>query len=285
VYVFTRSGTAWTKTAKITPPAGSDTSFGSSVALNDAGTRLLVGAPGATGSLRGSAAFFFAAGSGWTLQSQFTGAASGAQFGLSVDLSGNGTRAVVGSPSRSEVTTYVPSGGTWVPQSTIAQPGGGTTGKFGRAVSLSGTGSVLLVGAPRIVKIGNTDMGGAAYLYPSVGGAPVALFRAVGVGAATNFGFGESVAVAPDGLSAVIGAPSANSAGQANSAATGTVFQTKLTAGIWTSPTAISFGGLAGDKIGLSVALAPLGRVATGAIFRTVNGSTQSGAAFIFDVI
>ena len=91
-YVFTRSGTAWSRQAKLTAgDAAEDDHFGISVALN--GDTALVGAPydDDGGSDSSSAYVFTRSGTAWSLQAKLTAgdAAADDGFGRSVALDGD----------------------------------------------------------------------------------------------------------------------------------------------------------------------------------------------------
>src|SRR5882672_9013652 len=120
VYVYTRSGAAWTQQAYVKASnAESGDIFGSAVALNGNGNTLAVGAPfessGLTGVIPG------APGEGTTLN---VSAMSGAAY------------------------VYLRSGTTWTQQAYVKASNTGDSDQFGTAVALSGDGNTLAVGAP-----------------------------------------------------------------------------------------------------------------------------------------
>jgi hypothetical protein len=95
-YVFTRAGSTWSDSQKITPSTQTATEeFGSSVALSAAGSIALIGASGADAD--GGAAYVFKhSGSKWVLEEPEEFPAG--LFGYSVGLSGNGAHAIIGAP-------------------------------------------------------------------------------------------------------------------------------------------------------------------------------------------
>ncbi|MEZ4365620.1 MAG: hypothetical protein R2939_04950 [Kofleriaceae bacterium] len=115
VYVHDRSGTTWSETAilKASNFAAKDF-FGASVGMSPDGARLVVGAPGedsaATGvdgdaadntaASAGAAYVFDLVGGIWTQSAYLkaSNAEAGDQFGLSISLSADGARLVVGAP-------------------------------------------------------------------------------------------------------------------------------------------------------------------------------------------
>lgn len=102
VYVFSRSGTVWTQEAKLT---ASDKlvndQLGNSVSLNSNGTRLIVGASNSdAGSVdSGSAYVFTRIGTTWSFENKITASdkSSGDNFGYSVSLAADSTKAVISS--------------------------------------------------------------------------------------------------------------------------------------------------------------------------------------------
>jgi hypothetical protein len=86
VYVFVRSGTAWSQQAKLTAADGASRDyFGISVAIY--GSTAVVGAPGKN-SNAGAAYVFVRSGTAWSQQAKLTAAdgASGDNFGFSVAI-------------------------------------------------------------------------------------------------------------------------------------------------------------------------------------------------------
>ncbi len=166
VYVFVRSGTAWTQQAKITAAdaaAGDD--FGFSVAIS--GESAVVGAymDDDAGSGSGSAYVFVRSGATWTQQAKITATdiAADDRFGASVAISGES--AVVGAFQHNDVGTFsgsayvfVRSETSWTQQAKITAADDARHGFFGISVAISG--SYAVVGA-----FGDTGSRGAAYIF------------------------------------------------------------------------------------------------------------------------
>lgn len=153
VYVYTRSGTAWSLQARLTAlDAAAGDRFGSSLALS--GDSALVGAPYRAGALPGShargAAYVFAYSAGAWVQQARLGAATAADgdsFGLAVALDGD--RAAIGAPlatGSGRVQVFERAGGTWAEQAQLGAVDGVPGDRFGWAVELDG--ADLVVGAP-----------------------------------------------------------------------------------------------------------------------------------------
>jgi type IV secretory pathway TrbD component len=189
VWVFTRSGGAWTQQGeKLTGTGGSEKGeFGKSVALSANGETALIGAPEDNGGVAdngavGAAWVFTRSGSSWTQQgeklvgdciascaNEGTGESGEGEFATSVALSEDGETALIGGPGDNGVVgaawVFTRSGSSWTQQgqklvgdcaSSCANEGAGESGegKFGTMVTLSANGETALIGAPE-------DNGGA----------------------------------------------------------------------------------------------------------------------------
>ncbi|MGN6518241.1 MAG: FG-GAP repeat protein [Dokdonella sp.] len=171
-YVFARTGTTWSPTARLTPAdAHAGDGFGRSVAL-DAGT-LLAGAPLAPGAIagsfaRGAAYVFTGSGATWTQQAKLVPAvvADGDSFGLALALEGD--RAAIGAPMAQSragaVHVFERSGVAWSERARVVAPLGAAGDRFGWSVAIDA--DRLLVGAP--YAYGSC---GRAWLYRSAGSA------------------------------------------------------------------------------------------------------------------
>ena len=213
-WVFTRSGSAWSQQAgKLTGSGavGNFVVFGWSVALSADGSTALVGGWADSGN-KGAAWVFTRSGSTWTQQGgKLTGAGATAfpQFGFSVALAADGSTALVGGSNDDlhkgaawVFTRAGRSGSTWSQQGGKLS-GGGATGNagLGRSVSLSADGSTALVGGP--YDDGNR---GAAWVFTRSGSIWTQQGgKLTGGGATGNGQFGNSVALAADGSTALVG--------------------------------------------------------------------------------
>ncbi|TFV45742.1 hypothetical protein E4P43_17165 [Blastococcus sp. TF02A-35] len=299
VYMFERSGGVWTKTAKILSPSA--TNFGYSVSLSDNGSTLLVGAPGyIPSSTSTSAAYFFTrdASAAWTYKTSVSTGLGGVQLGASVALSGNGATAVVGVPkyyttvsgikkTQPRAQTYTFNGTAAAAQYVYTDPSTDTSSDFGVSVDLSSTGAAVLIGAPGVDSTTSgtttTYRPGAGYLYTGGAATPVMMTATVGSSAYTGARLGASVAISPDGLSVVLGAP--RSTGANENGGGGIARLWKNTTGTWpASSTTVSPGGLSGDQYGTSVSVANNGRVAIGAPGKTVSGMSSAGTGYVIDI-
>ena len=100
--VFVRSGTGWTEEATLFAAGGAANDIsGWSVSLDADGSRAIIGVPSddtPSGLDVGTARVFVRSGAGWTEEAALraSGAAAGDWFGVSVAISADGMRAVVG---------------------------------------------------------------------------------------------------------------------------------------------------------------------------------------------
>ena len=213
-WVFTRSGTTWTRSA-VLPGEGVGVGgrFGKSVALSADGETALVGDPSAA-SQRGNALVFTHAGSGWTLDQTLADAELShlAHFGRSVSLSSDGATALVGGPGDAGYQ-----GAAWVftrGATSWNQQTGKLTGaeevgqaRFGKSVALSGDGTEALIGG-----MNDAENVGAVWPFARSGSSFVQQGGKI-KGAAEEPHFGYSVALSGDGSLGLVGSPHAEATG------------------------------------------------------------------------
>ncbi|MGO8905290.1 MAG: hypothetical protein ACLQMH_06650 [Solirubrobacteraceae bacterium] len=206
-WVYTRSGSTWTRQAKL------NLGIGSSVALSGDGNTALIGEPGDNNQV-GGAWVFRRTGSTWTqLGEKLTGRAEigAGRFGASVALSPDGKTAVIGGPGDNEGV-----GAAWVFRrrgSTWAQWGSKLTGSdeigpgsFGHSVALSSHGNTALIGGP-----GDNGGVGAAWVFRRTGSRWMQHGGKLTGGGEIGYGnFGSAVALSSDGNTALIGGDTDN---------------------------------------------------------------------------
>ena len=208
-WVFTRSGSSWQPAAKLRPrDEAGDGRFGSSVAVSANGGVIVVGAPGDAEQL-GAAWVFIRSGAGWGQQgAKLTPRDERGipRFGWAVDVSADGTTAIVGGPAEEVdlgaawIFTRTTAG--WSQQARLVPRDDIGATAFGRDVSLSPDGAVALIGGP-----GDDRDAGAAWIFLREG----TVWRQNGTkltptDAEGGF-FGASVALSDNGLVAAIGGP------------------------------------------------------------------------------
>ncbi len=203
VYIYTYSGSTWSKTAKLKEPTpGSNHYFGKSVAIS--GNRIIVGANTSDG--KGVAYVFEFSGGSWSAGTALTAsdAESNDVFGQSVGISGN--IAIVGafleSPSdegAAYIFTY--SGSTWSQTTKLTASDIGSGDQFGYSVAISG--DTAIVGAWSN-DIGSNGNQGSAYIFKYNGSVWYQDAILLASDGALADEFGRSVAIS--GENAIVGA-------------------------------------------------------------------------------
>jgi hypothetical protein len=202
MWVFTRSGSTWAQQGPtiLSPDEGGD--FGASIALSSDGNTALIGEP-SNDHEQGAAWVYTRAGMTWTLQQELTAGKqeTGARFGQSLALSGDGNTALVGGVGAT--WTFVRSGGIWVRQ--IDALPASTTSALGApqgpSLALSYDGDTALVGQA------SADEGvGAVVPFTRSGTTWVQGSDLTGGSAESGHGlFGSGVSLSSDGDTALIG--------------------------------------------------------------------------------
>jgi IPT/TIG domain/FG-GAP repeat len=211
-WVFTRSGTTWTRGQKLT--GGEEVGaahFGRTVALSaDASTAVVGGALDAAG--RGAVWVFARSGEELKQQEKLTAPSEVGEsfFGGSVALSHDGNEAIVGAPGDNSAVgaawVFTRSGEAWTAASEALRGGveESGAGRFGSSVALSAEGRTALVGA-------RTDNGlaGAAWAFTNAAGGWEQVGRKLtgGTEQTETGAFGYAVALNSSGEEALIGAP------------------------------------------------------------------------------
>jgi hypothetical protein len=220
VYMFTRTGTAWAQTQKITPVGAdiySNGGFAASVALSADGSTLAVGFSSddrPTSIFSGAVRIYTKVSATWTQQAKVVASDGGDGDGLgsSVALSSNGNTLISGALYESTTQTfsgaayvYTRSGSTWTQQAKLKASTPGLGDYFGFDVRLSSDGSTAIIGAPYGV--------GKAFAFTRSGSAwtQQRLFTevdATDVGSTgSGIDYGTSVSVSSDGNTVLVSSP------------------------------------------------------------------------------
>ncbi|RLA06568.1 MAG: hypothetical protein DRQ51_09060, partial [Gammaproteobacteria bacterium] len=322
VYVFTRAGITWTQQAYI---KASNTDaydyFGGSVALNDDGNTLAVGAP-YTNWTNGSNHYydigwiyvFVRSDTSWT--QQYNTRLLNPQYrehdklGSSVTLSSDGNTLAVGAigddsngsiindsaDNAGAVHVYIRSGTTWSYQAYIKASNAGTDDYFGYSVATSNDGNTLAIGAYK-----ESHTSGAVYVFIRT---DINWEQQAYIKSSNNSGyFGSSVALNADGNILAVGATGEDSNAKGingnqsdNSASDAGAVYVFTRAGItWTQQNYIKASNTgAGDSFGLSMTLSSDGSTlavgsdgedsnATGINGdQTDNSASKSGAVYLY---
>ena len=258
----------WSQIGEDISPGLSD-GFGSSVALSADGRTAIISAP-ANDDVAYNAGeariYTWDSTDGWQQQLKINGAAAWDELGSSVALSDDGRTAIIGAPGIGALIYTLTDDAGWELQREIN--GESSSAAFGSSVALSDDGGTAIIGDPYF----NGSHGQARiYTWNSTDGWAQRGEDIDGDSFDDESGF--SVALSADGLTAIIGAPVAQSdngddLGHARiytwnvGADGGTDGWVTLGAGI--------YGGAHGDQFGSSVALSADGRTAIiGALYDT----------------
>jgi trimeric autotransporter adhesin len=222
VYVFTRTGAAWSGPVYVKPPTVvAFDRFGSSLALSHDGATLAVGIQRPASF--GKAYVFARSGATWIEQFKPEAAGPNSGFGTGVALAGDGSLLAVGAARENSPTTgagavylYTRTDGTWstLPARLTAANAGEDDG-FGDTVALSAAGTLLAVGATRedssAIGVGgdgsddSASDAGAVYVFSrDAAWTQRAYVKASNTGAGD--GFGQSLVLSTDGSTLVVGA-------------------------------------------------------------------------------
>lgn len=187
-------------------PAEGSNRYDPSVALDDAGDRLVVGMPGevprAVGATRGRVRVSRRDGSGWTTEANLDGSAlsSDAFSGASVAIDASGTRIAAGGPGGDgHVRVFVRSGTTWTEEAMLRPAT--SSGGFGVSVALSDDGALLAIGWEDVQRVDVYRRTGSSWALSDTLEPDVARTE-----------FGRVVEVSDDGSRVFVGAPGARRA-------------------------------------------------------------------------
>jgi hypothetical protein len=204
VFIFSRVGTYWKRTAELSDPDRSHDGdfFGYSVAMS--GSTIAVGAP-EQDNRRGEVYVFHRLGYRWYLESEipYPGRRGRVEQNFGLSLAVEGTTLVIGSPGWNNSTglayIYMKSPTRWYRRTTLALRGGILGDNFGYSVAIAG--STILIGTP-----GRDYASGRAYVFSRQGRAWKMTHDIVDPGKAYgNDGFGYSLALTA--TTAIISAP------------------------------------------------------------------------------
>lgn len=183
-YVFVRSGNSWIQEAILKAPDVKGWCFGEFVAIDQNGTRVVVGAPQSSGG--GQVYIFCRNDVTWAIE-KILSVTGGVSFGRAIAITDDGSRLIIGdygsssSPysNNGKAYTYLRSGTNWV-QESILTPylNGSEKGYFGFSVDINSSGDVAVIssyegiGVGRLTvytRLGNTWTRKAEH-YPTDGG-------------------------------------------------------------------------------------------------------------------
>ena len=283
VYVYTRSGTAWSQQQKLTAKdGGGGDAFGWSLALE--GSTLVSGAPWEETTVweSGAVYVFFRSGTTWSQQAKLVAKSFGVFDNLGISVSLSGDRVVAGVPKddikvadEGSAIVFSRSGTSWSFSSLVSASDGKPADLFGGAVAISG--GTVLVGASKDDVFKNDE--GSLYVYTLAGSAWTQQQKVLAAkpGGAAGDGLGSAVAI--NGDTAVVGSPHDDDKGKDSGSAhvflrgkAGWVYQQMLTAK----------NAEAGDNFGHAVAVSGDTAVVGAPFDRASLISPPFGAVYIF---
>ncbi|MBC8100195.1 MAG: hypothetical protein H7Y11_12185, partial [Armatimonadetes bacterium] len=130
------------------------------------------------------------------------------RFGFAMDISADGSTAIIGSVYESEIDSsyiFVRSGNSWVLQANLPAPSADPKAYFGSAVALSANGDIALVSAPG--NPGNDFQDDVVYVFTRQAGIWTQTSTIDSPDLRLYQLYGYSVALSADGTTALVGAP------------------------------------------------------------------------------
>jgi hypothetical protein len=279
VYVFVRSGAAWSQQAKIVAADGAASDwFGTSVAIE--GDTAIIGAAfdDDKGEDSGAAYVYVRSGAAWALQAKIVPAdgASDDCFGGGVAIAGN--TAVVGAfgdtdkgNNAGSVYVFTRSGAVWTQQAKLLASDGGAFDRLGGAVAIAN--DTIIAGAD-----GDDDKAneaGAAYIFVRNQGVWTQQAKLVASDGAALDAFGEAVGISGD--TAIAGSGLDDDKGDKSGAA----YLFVRSQGAWTEAAKlVASDGQAVDRLGASVAIS--GDTALAGAYTDDDKGADSGSAYVW---
>lgn len=155
VYIYSRSGTTWSLEQRLVSSAiGAGLNFGTSVSIDDTGTRVAIGEANAQ---PGAIHVFSRSGTTWSHEQKVTHSSiTGDILGKSISISGNGYYIISGHTqadpdgvsNSGSAWIFSRSGTTWTEQQKLIQNNKAINDNFGKHVKLNYDGSKAFVTAP-----------------------------------------------------------------------------------------------------------------------------------------
>lgn len=289
-WIFAKTGGTWAQVKKLTPSdASGQAEFGTSVAISADGNTVIIGGAGDNNGL--GAAWIFKRSGNWAqamnklLGSDIKGTYANtfaAKQGRSVDISADGSIAVVGAPGhntggRGSVNIYAIAASSYSEQDYFFGNSSGIT--LGYAVAISNDGNTIVAGTPR------TDgfNGGVVVLVRLAGTWQVQLNDQLS--SPSKLHQGMSVAISADGNTAIIGGGGTSVTHNSSNSnpptlGTGTSWVMTRTGSTWTEQGKfVGFPSSGNCQQGSAVAISGNGKSFLTAGFADNNGD---GAAWFF---
>ena len=273
-FVFVHKAKGWKQAAELTASDGAQYDYyGYSVAVSSGGSTVLVGAY-AHDNTTGAVYVYTRQGKTWAETGELDGSDSvaGDAFGYAMEISADGTSAMIGAPDRDNYTGAVYAfskiQGTWAQTGKLTASDAGPQHQFGYTIAVSADGSTAVIGSPD-----NNDLVGVAYVFSHTAKMWKQTAEFSSSDGASLDEFGYSVGVSADGSIAVIGAY-----GHANY--TGAAYVFTRSGKTWAQSAELSAsGGAEYDNFGYSVALSSDGSTA---MIGAPGSANLTGAVYVF---
>jgi len=288
-YVFARSGGKWTQQARLQPSdAAAGARFGN-LSISRDGSTVAIGAPPADAIGKPTAGvvyIFVRNGSRWIQQARLeaSDAKTGANFGVSVNLSGNGDTLAVSASNATNsagdlagnVYIFTRSGTTWSEEARLQASDAAAGDAFGTRVALSADGNTLGTGAYHA-----RNSAGNAYVFVRSGKMWTEQARLQASDGVQGDSFGTSPSLSADGNTFAVGTQLKDVAGFVDA---GSAYVFVRTGGVWkeqirlqaSDPGAYDYFGLRVDISGDANTLA------VSAFGDNNSGGIDAGSVYIF---
>lgn len=291
VYIFRRDGSTWTQEAILNQATTNNQYFGDSVAIDDTGTRIVIGMYGFN-SAQGCVYVYTRSGTSWNLevQLQSTNDQNDDRFGFSVACNSDCSWIITGAPRNNSgstrsgtVYTWRRDGTIWFEENKLIQNDPVNNDYFGYSVALDQTGTRAIVGA-YLADPSAISSAGSAYVFLRTGNVWAQEAKLVASDSSTNAQFGFAVDMDSSGQRVVIGANLAT-VSALTTAGAAYIFQRSGTN--WTQEVKLIPSDLAtADNFGTSVAISGDGlKVVIGAPFQNPSAIADAGCVYVFNKI
>ena len=203
--VYTYSSSNWSSPTHLYPSSPSDSAlFGYSVHISSNGSKTIVGEPYSNSNNNGAAYIFNSSGNQEVKLSPSDLYIDG-NFGYSVNIDSDGNTAVIGSigsDNRGAAYVFTRSGTNWTQEAKLVSSDTIIGDNFGHSVSISNDGNTVMVSTPF------KSSRGAVYVFTRTTGTSIWTQRdkILSNDLSTGDKFGNSLAISPNSLKAIIGA-------------------------------------------------------------------------------
>ena len=201
--VYTYSSSNWSSPTHLYPSSPSDSAFfGYSVHISSDGSKTIVGEPYENAGNHGAAYIFNSSAQQEAKLSPSDTYIDG-NFGYSVNIDSDGNTAVIGSigsDNRGAAYVFTRSGTNWTQEAKLVSSDIAIGDNFGHSVSISNDGDTVMVSTPF------KSSRGAVYVFTRTGTSWTQRDKILSNDLSTGDKFGNSIAISPNSLKAIIGA-------------------------------------------------------------------------------